>query len=116
MTTPTPPATPAVPLNVQARIRFRRAWTQEWALANPVLRDGEPGYDKTLLLMKIGDGVTPWNDLPYMNDAPAKPGGEIITGDAAIDEVMASHINDPTPHPVYDDGPSLVLLYQNAKV
>lgn len=30
--------------------------------------------------------------------------------------VIHTHINSPTPHPVYDDGPSFELLYQNAKV
>ena len=29
---------------------------------------------------------------------------------------VAAHIESETPHPVYDDGPSLLLLYQNAKV
>lgn len=29
---------------------------------------------------------------------------------------LAEHILDETPHPVYDDGPSFALLYQNAKV
>lgn len=27
-----------------------------------------------------------------------------------------AHIHSATPHPVYDDGPSLVLKYRNAKV
>ena len=29
---------------------------------------------------------------------------------------LAEHVDSPLPHPVYDDGPSLELLYQNAKV
>lgn len=29
---------------------------------------------------------------------------------------LVTHINSLTPHPVYDDGPSFLLLYQNAKV
>lgn len=29
---------------------------------------------------------------------------------------ISEHINDPTPHAVYDDGPDLALLYENAKV
>lgn len=27
---------------------------------------------------------------------------------------LQEHINSSTPHPVYDDGPSLVLLFENA--
>ncbi len=40
----------------------------QWATANPVLEDGESGYERTpenRLLWKTGDGVTHWNDLPY---------------------------------------------------
>lgn len=39
-----------------------------WVAANPVLEDGEVGYERApggRLLWKIGDGTTPWNDLPY---------------------------------------------------
>jgi hypothetical protein len=32
------------------------------------------------------------------------------------DSALALHIADPEPHPAYDDGPSLFLLYENAKV
>ena len=34
-------------------------------------------------------------------------------GDAG--QALQDHIDSPTPHPVYDDGPSLVLFYENAK-
>lgn len=37
-------------------------------------------------------------------------GGEELL--IALDE----HVNSPSPHPVYDDGPSFLLSYQNAKV
>lgn len=114
MTSPTP----VIPLNVQARVRFRRAWSQEWQLVNPVLRDGEPGYDKTKNMLKMGDGVTPWNDLSYLTPPEAPP--VIISGEAAVDSAVtaavSAHVNDTTPHPVYDEGPSLLLLWQNAKV
>lgn len=29
---------------------------------------------------------------------------------------LQAHIDSPTPHAIYDDGPSLALLYENAKV
>ncbi len=40
----------------------------QWATVNPVLENGELGYERTAenkVLWKIGDGVTPWNDIPY---------------------------------------------------
>lgn len=32
------------------------------------------------------------------------------------DEVLAPHVNSPTPHPAYDDQPSLRLLFENGLV
>lgn len=29
---------------------------------------------------------------------------------------LQNHINSPTPHPVYDDMPSLTLIYQNGLI
>lgn len=46
------------------RIAIRRDTAANWALANPVLIDGEPGYDETNRWLKIGNGTTPWNSLP----------------------------------------------------
>lgn len=37
----------------------------DWAAANPVLLEREPGLETDTQLVKYGDGVTAWNDLPY---------------------------------------------------
>lgn len=47
------------------RIQLRRDTAAAWALANPVLADGEPGFERDTKRSKIGDGETEWNDLPY---------------------------------------------------
>ena len=39
----------------------------EWAAMNPVLGLGEMGYATDVYGLKIGDGFTPWNNLPYVN-------------------------------------------------
>ena len=36
-----------------------------WAFENPVLMAGEPGIESQTGNLKIGDGRTPWNVLPY---------------------------------------------------
>jgi Major tropism determinant N-terminal domain len=91
-----------------ARIQLRRGKKAFWESENPILHEGEPGYERDTRKLKIGDGVTPWRDLPY-----AAGGATDIPVDQAS---LAEHINAATPHPVYDSGPSLSLLYQNAKV
>jgi hypothetical protein len=81
--------------------KMKRGWSVSWTTANPVLEAGEPGYEIDTKQIKVGDGVTPWNSLAY-------------SGDSALS--LEGHINSVAPHPVYDDGPDLVLLYLNAKV
>lgn len=44
-------------------ITFRKGTASEWTLANPVLASGEPGYDLTNSILKIGDGVSNWASL-----------------------------------------------------
>jgi hypothetical protein len=44
-------------------ILFRKGSSTEWNSANPVLASGEPGYDLTNNVLKIGDGVSSWNQL-----------------------------------------------------
>lgn len=46
-----------------------------WTTANPVLGLGEPGWESDTALMKVGDGSTAWNDLPYANRGPAGTDG-----------------------------------------
>jgi hypothetical protein len=48
-------------------IRLRRDTSTNWSLNNPVLKVGEPGYEKDTRKLKIGDGITSWNSLPYFN-------------------------------------------------
>lgn len=87
--------------------RLRRDYSWRWTQKNPTLDDGEPGFERDTGRFKIGNGDTPWVELDY------------FTAEDATDPSNASlpeHVNSLTPHPVYDEGPSLELLYENAKV
>ena len=48
------------------RIKLRRDITTNWYEANPVLLEGELGYDSTKKQFKIGDGVSEWRKLTYI--------------------------------------------------
>jgi hypothetical protein len=50
------------------KIKLRRGTAAEWQAANELLSLGEPGFEKDTYKLKIGDGVTLWNDLPYVAD------------------------------------------------
>ena len=42
---------------------IRRDTTENWERSNPVLDEGEMGYDLKRKVVKIGDGITPWRRL-----------------------------------------------------
>ena len=48
-------------------ILIRRDTTENWNENNPVLNLAELGLDVDKLRLKAGDGVSSWNDLPYLN-------------------------------------------------
>lgn len=86
-------------------IILRHGLAIEWYNVNPVLLEGEAGYETDTGKIKVGNGWSTWNALAYF----AGDHGDLTAR-------LTAHINSPTPHPVYDDGPSLALLYQNKKV
>ena len=51
---------------IKTIIKFRRGQSDEWTEVNPILRDGEPGFELDTFRLKIGDGATAWNDLKYI--------------------------------------------------
>lgn len=56
-------------------IQLRRGTSAEWAAANPVLAFGEPGYDSTLKIIKVGNGVTAWNSITDAFETGSGGGG-----------------------------------------
>lgn len=82
-------------------IKLKRGLAEKWIELNPVLKQGELGVELDTGQIKVGDGLTHWKNLPYAGSGMM---------------ALQNHIDSLLPHPVYDDGPSLVLLYENAKV
>ena len=48
---------------IKTTFLLKRSTAQKWAELNPILLQGEPGFAYDKNIFKIGDGVTPWNDL-----------------------------------------------------
>jgi hypothetical protein len=53
------------------RIQLRRDTAANWTRENPILSQGEPGFDLTANKLKVGDGVTAWAELDYASGAGA---------------------------------------------
>lgn len=54
-------------MTTQYVIQFKRKPSATWTSSNPILARGEPGFELDTFKMKIGDGTTAWNSLPYQN-------------------------------------------------
>ena len=52
---------------LKARIQLKKDTSEAWRINNPVLLDGEAGYESDTNLMKVGDGVHRWLELDYTN-------------------------------------------------
>ena len=57
-------------VTTNAKILIRRDTAANWTTANPILADGEQGYEKDTGKMKIGDGIKTWNQLSYFPNIP----------------------------------------------
>jgi hypothetical protein len=51
---------------VAVRIQMRRGTSTQWNDADPILNEGEIGYNSTLGQIKIGDGTSQWSALTYL--------------------------------------------------
>lgn len=71
-------------------IQLRRDVDADWVSVNPILAYGEPGWDANGVL-KIGDGVTPWNSLsPAGSSAFAPIADELIIAATSLYTATAS--------------------------
>ena len=52
---------------INTTFRLKRGTAARWAEVNPILDQGEPGFVYDENRLKIGDGYTHWNDLPYID-------------------------------------------------
>lgn len=51
---------------IRTTFLLRRGTSAQWEENNPVLGTGEPGFELDTKKLKIGDGQTPFMDLPYI--------------------------------------------------
>lgn len=52
-------------IRVKSANLLRRDTASNWTKKNPVLREGEEGYETDTGKRKVGDGITEWNNLKY---------------------------------------------------
>lgn len=68
------------------RIQFRRSTADQWTAANPTLAQGELALELDTKKFKIGNGIDPWNTLPYSSNQ--------VTNLSSILDVDVSNLAD----------------------
>lgn len=73
-------------------IKLRRGTSAEWSASEPqpngeVLQLGEPGFETDTGKLKIGDGVTGWNNLAYLQ---AENDEDVILTEDDVDDVVGN--------------------------
>ena len=53
-------------MSTTAILRHRRDTAANWTSSNPILKDGQIGYETDTRRFKFGDGTTAWNSIPYV--------------------------------------------------
>jgi hypothetical protein len=53
----------------QTKIQMRQGTATEWTTANPILANGENGYETDTKKFKIGDGTSTWSALDYFTSS-----------------------------------------------
>ena len=48
-------------------VKLKRGESSSWTYDNPVLQAGQPGYEIDNHRLKIGDGISNWNELDYIS-------------------------------------------------
>jgi len=67
-----------------AKIKLRRDTAANWLNANPVLANGETGFETDTRMVKLGDGTTAWADLKYAVTGNLQVTDDTIHGDDIV--------------------------------
>lgn len=54
---------------INTTFKLKRGTAARWIEVNPILEAGEPGFVLDENRLKIGDGITPWIQLPYIGES-----------------------------------------------
>ena len=72
---------------IKTTFQVKRGTAARWEELNPILNPGEPGFEMDTFKLKIGNGSTPWKELPYINDVDISKYitiEDIINGDVIL--------------------------------
>ena len=95
---------------IKTTFQVKRGTAARWEELNLILNPGEPGFEMDTFKLKIGNGSTPWKELPYVNDidiANVQPDWN------QNDETAADYIKN---RPFYTGNPVETVLVEESTV
>ena len=95
-------------------IQLRRDTVANWTSANPILAQGEKGYEIDSIgtadaKYKIGDGVTTWNALSYQGTGGGGGAVDSVNGEVGVVVLDTSDISETTDKNYVTDDEKTVI-------
>lgn len=69
---------------VRTTFQFKRSTARKWYQLNPILAQGEPGFEYDTGKLKIGNGTTSWRQLDYLTNDSTTGSSEGIYSDKTV--------------------------------
>ncbi len=70
-------------------VQRRRDTAANWTSVNPILIEGQQGFETDTLKWKMGDGATAWNSLPYFSGGSGS--GDVVGPGSSTDNAIARY-------------------------
>lgn len=80
--------------SVKVTLQIRNDEAADWLTRNPVLAAGEYGLERDTFLIKVGDGVSDWEHLPYLNRLDPSYFKRTAMGVLTFSDAFAQTINN----------------------
>jgi hypothetical protein len=84
----------------------------EWETKNPILRSGEPGFEDDTGKLKVGNGTSRWNDLPFVDGViyslPSPAYSQSPTGPQLASVATSGSYNDLQNKPSIPNNPQAI--------
>ena len=80
--------------SVRVTLQIRHDEAADWTTRNPILAQGEYGLETDTFLIKVGDGVTPWRTLRYLNKLDATYFKTLNDGSLTFSDTFAQTITN----------------------
>lgn len=58
---------------IKTTFKLKRSTSARWEELNPILAEGEPGFAIDTFVLKVGDGVKTWKELPGFDSSELAP-------------------------------------------